>query len=276
MSSDAGFAIDYRIRNEHRDRPPRRVEVPVSRDDLAKLAKLADDGYLVREGLIAGDMLAALRDACDSAEAEELARGAGVGSEGFSGLFVRNLVDRHEAFARLLLKFRPTLGLARAALGPQVQVHASVLHVGYGDRPNKGVQWHFHRRVVPDPVPPFFYRPCVLDNLIYLDDVTDDSGPLVVLPGTHKLDRDLFAGEYGDFPGRVTVTCPAGSVVTAHGATWHKAMPTKPAGGKRRLLILAYSPTWMKQVSCPRKAIDALPADADEETRELLGVGGFL
>jgi ectoine hydroxylase-related dioxygenase (phytanoyl-CoA dioxygenase family) len=159
-------------------------------------------------------------------------------------------------------------------------VHGSVLRVSYPDKPEQAVEWHFHQRVVPEPKPPFFKRPEVIDNLIYLDDLTPASGPLVVLPKTHQVDRALPVGDHAEKPGQVVVTCPAGSVVTASAALWHRALASTPAGGKRRLVIIGYSPTWMKPVDRPsagagRGLTDALVPNATAEMRELLGLDGF-
>ena len=47
-------------------------------------------------------------------------------------------------------------------------------------------------------------------------------------------------------------------------------------GGTRRLLILGYSPTWMKQIDRPGAGLTAgLLENADRETRELLGRTGW-
>ncbi len=103
---------------------------------------------------------------------------------------------------------------------------------------------------------------------------------MVVVPGSHLRDEDLPSGDFSDKPGQVTVTVPAGSCVTSHSSLWHKALPTLAGGGIRRLLILGYSPVWIKPVD--RTAVsgsgggltDALK-HADEETRELVGLTGY-
>lgn len=269
--TDSRFLQHYRIRNHDMADPHRTIEVHASREQLEHLAT---EGYMVRERLITGDHLETLRAAVD-----ELAAGI-KGKEDitirrFGGLFLRNLPDRHPAFLEML-KFAPTLSAARAVLGPQVQLHAMVMRVTYPDQPNQETHWHFHQRVIPDPLPVFFSRPQVLDNLIYLDDTDEATGPLCVVPGTHLRDLDLPANQYNDLPGQVVLSVPAGSCVTAHANLWHRAMPTTPAGRVRRLLIIGYSPVWMKPVDRLGGGLtDTLLPDADDETRELLGRGGY-
>jgi hypothetical protein len=265
-------SISYRIQNGS----SRAVSVDATPSELQRLKV---DGYLVRQRLVRGRLLDDLRAACDELERERLPF-ARIHDPSFGGLFIRNVIDLHPAFHQLL-DFNPLLSVARALLGPQVQIHGNVLRVTYPDQRHQATEWHFHQRVVPEPRPAFFSRPCVLDNLIYLDDIDEGSGPLVVVPGTHDVDLELPAHDFSDKPNQVVVTCPAGSVVTVHASLWHRACAPKPGAPKRRLLIWGYSPTWMKQVDKPsagagRGITDELLHGISEETRELLGITGFM
>ena len=265
--------LEFRIRDERvLIDPPRRVDVNATPEEIGQLV---EHGYLVRERLIQGEHLEALRHAADEIEAEAMKSTTPGESGGFGGLFVRNLLDRHPAFLAML-RFAPALSVARAVLGPQVQCHAMVLRVSYPELKGQQVEWHIHQRNVPDPVPPFFARPEVMDNLIYLDDVDEDTGPLVIIPGSHRWNEILPSGDFSDKPGQVVLPVPAGSMVTTPSSLWHKAMPTKPGGRKRRLLILGFSPTWMKPIdSFGGEPTAELRRTGDAETRELLGVAGY-
>lgn len=270
------YQMAYRIRDQRIDKdPPRVVEVQATPDQVNQLL---NQGYLVRERLIQGDLLALLRAALD--EVAEAAGGqeAASANSSFSGLFVRGLLDKHPSFLEML-HFAPLLSVARAMLGPKVQVHEFAMRVSYPGASSTGVEWHIHQRVMPDPLPPLFARPIVVDNLIYLDDITEASGPLVVMPGSHLRDEDLAEKDFSDKPGQVTVTLPAGSCVTSHSSLWHKAQPTQAGGGVRRLLVLSYSPVWLKPTTLTAAAtggsgLTTALKDADEETRELIGIAG--
>jgi hypothetical protein len=69
------------------------------------------------------------------------------------------------------------------------------------------------------------------------------------------------------------------SCVIIHSNLWHRALPTRSTGGKRRLLLFTYVPTWMRQapygVKPQHGLTEELLIDADEETCELLGLGGY-
>ncbi|MFZ4507192.1 MAG: phytanoyl-CoA dioxygenase family protein [Fimbriimonas sp.] len=257
----------YRINNHDLADPYRKVATNPQLE-----ADLVENGYAVRERLFSLEEVAALRQAVD-----ELAEAAGgVGSVGtdvtFGGLFVRSAIEKHPLFWQVANDPR-LLDLARTMLGPQVQIHGNVLRITYPGQPNQETHWHFHQRVVPDPIPPFFAYPRVLDNLIYLDDLDDETGPFCVLPGTHKdITKELPAGIKTDLPGQVKVIVPAGSCVTADAAVWHRGMATTEKGRVRRLLIIGYSPTWMKPIDFPSP--EFIARHPEPESRELLGLAG--
>ena len=273
--------IDYRLRSPDFGDPQRPVDVHASREEIDGFAR---DGFLVRERMFRGADLDRLRSALDEVvEAERRGDGTPAGtsrSRQFGGVFLRHLMDKHATFLDLL-RFPPLLSVARAVLGPQVHVRGTSARVVYPDQPSQETHWHFHQRLIPDPLPPFFSRPHTIEALVYLDDADDANGPLCVVPGSHQwIDRDLAADQYADMPGQVVLRPPAGSCVFTHGALWHRAMPNRPDGSVRRLLIFGYGPTWMKSSiygERPARPLStSLLAGADQETRELLGVDGWM
>ncbi len=270
--------IDYQTNDAHRAFPKRQVEALATSEELAHLAM---QGYLVRERLLPMAEVERLRAALDEtvAQDETLEKGGG---KSFGGVFIRHLMDKHTAFLDFL-KFAPTLSIARALLGPAVSVRGFTGRICYPDDPHQETEWHFHQRVVPDPLPAWYSPPNTLDILLYLDDTNELNGPLCVVPGSHARQADaLAAGDFADKPGQVVLSLPAGSCVFAHGNLWHRALPTRPGGTLRRLLLFGYGPAWMKSAIYGQKPSDALTkrllesGEADDETRELLGAAGYM
>jgi ectoine hydroxylase-related dioxygenase (phytanoyl-CoA dioxygenase family) len=245
----------------------------------AEIDQLVREGYLVREGALAGDLLESLRGALDELIRGELDHADLQADSGFGGLFLRHLFDRSAAF-HALLRFSPTLSVARAVLGPLVQIRALSARVTVGGEPGQETQWHVHQQVIPRPLPPFFCFPHGLDCLFYLDDVTDESGPLCVLPGSHVPGSPgLPDADFGDKDGQVMLHPVAGSCAIIHSNLWHRALPTQASVERRRVVILTYVPTWMRPgpygARPDTRLTDGLLVEADDEIRELLGVGGF-
>ncbi len=270
--------IDYRVRDSHKGYPRRRVEVLATPGEIQDFVR---DGFLVREALLPPDEIARLRAALDECVARDQHVEKG-GARAFGGIFLRHLADKHPAFLEMI-DFPPVVSVARALFGPSVQMRGFTARVCFPDDPHQEVEWHFHQRLVPDPLPPLFAQPQAIDALLYLDDLTDLNGPLVVVPGSHRwTGRDLDRGDRSDKSGQVTLRLPAGSCVITHGSLWHRALPTRPGGTMRRLLLFGYGPAWQKESIYGVKPAASLTAqllarpEVDEETKELLGVAGYM
>lgn len=269
----------YRVRDAHRGYPERHVEVLASPDEIMQFVR---DGYLVRERLLPLAEIQRLRAALDETVARDKTPEKS-GGKAFGGVFVRHLADKHPAFLEMV-DFDPVVSVARALFGPAVALRGFTARVCYPDDPHQETEWHFHQRIVPDPLPPLFQQPQVLDCLLYLDDVDDQNGPLCVVPGSHLWqERDLDKETFGEIPGQVTLRLPAGSCVLAHGSLWHRAMPTQPGGTLRRLLLFGYGPAWQKASIYGNKPPDGLTVnllknsqELSDEMRELLGVTGYM
>jgi ectoine hydroxylase-related dioxygenase (phytanoyl-CoA dioxygenase family) len=270
------YEIDYDILTQYLPERARKVEVYATPEEVNHLAT---QGFLVRERLFTGESLEHLRTAIDELTEQEIQGKDVAASRRFGGLFLRHLMDKHECFLDFL-KFQPLLSIARAVLGPLVQIRGLSARIAFPGQPNQETQWHIHQQVVPKPLPPFFSYPHGLDCLIYLDDLTDEIGPLAVLPGSHLwVSEFIEPDDFADRSHQSVLRVPAGSCVIIHSNVWHRALPTIRSTGKRRLLILTYVPTWMRQAPYgvkPESGLtERLLANGDPETKELLGVGGY-
>ena len=248
------------------------VEVPATPEELQTFV---ETGYLIREGLFQGAALQQLRDALDRLEEQEAEkRDKDIAGKRSWGFIPRRLMDKDEVFLDLL-KFQPTLSIARAMMGPLVRLRGLSARIGYpGDDRQHQTPWHQHLRVISDPLPPWFSRPHCIDCLIYLDDLNEDTGALAIVPGSHNWLDKTAPQTYERVDGEMEVRVKAGGGVLIHGNLWHRALPTLKT--KRRMLILSYTPAWMRKSpnNGPRPK-NSLTKDylkeADYEERILLG-----
>ena len=254
---------------------PPEIDVHASADELKQLER---DGYLVREGVFLGDALTQLQDALDRLEEDEKARFNNDPSKERSwGHIPRHLMDKDRVFLDLL-KFQPILSIARAMMGPLVRLRGLSARISYPGPVLHETPWHRHMRVMSNPLPPWFSEPHALDALIYLDDLDEKTGGVAIVPGSHKwLDREP-PESYEPIDGALEVRVKAGGVVMVHGNLWHRGLPTLEA--KRRMLILGYTPTWLRRSPHggppPEDGLtQALLDGDDEEARILLGKGGY-
>ena len=81
---------------------------------------------------------------------------------------------------------------------------------------------------------------------------------------------------YDPIKNEVELRVPAGTAVLMHANVWHRASPT--IGSRRRMLILSYTPCWLRRsphgTPPETRLSSAILEDAPEELRELLGVSG--
>lgn len=157
-------------------------------------------------------------------------RAAGVHHVGF-GLF-RLLDDRPELAGAI---FQPALtSVLRALLGDDMELELVAAIVSDETRPF--LRWHSHiggNESGFDPERdgwPRFSEVQRVNTLVYLNDIDDETGPLLVHP--RRVDEptappgDVLA----EWRGQVAVRVPRGSVVILDQATWHAARPKRSPG----------------------------------------------
>ncbi len=106
--------------------------------------------------------------------------------------------------------------------------------------------------------------PRLLRVLYYLDDLTPERAPLMVVPHSHlSLHADANPYKrYASHPEAVTVCCRAGSAAIINQAVFHANGPNT-SDADRRLLAIAYRPAWAPPIveieDWPPDKVAALP-----------------
>ncbi|MFF3441457.1 phytanoyl-CoA dioxygenase family protein [Streptosporangium sp. NPDC002721] len=276
----AGLQTDFVLNDQVNDYPIRSVETVASREELDEFVR---SGYQVRRRLLnqqTAEVLGAAVLHLAQAEADH------PDAECLPGMssYIRSLLEKDEVF-HPLLRLEPVLSIARLLLGPQrwIDLEARLNHAGCE---GVAVPWHGHLPVIPDPLPPLFCFPHQIHCLIYLDRITEQEGALCLIPGSHlNAGLRIPLGDQSHQPGQVELFFEPGDAVLIHANLWHRTVPSTPAAGFRRLLLLGYVPSWLRAdvgrgVPPDRRLTEKLvcaegtegTGDAgDAETRELLG-----
>jgi ectoine hydroxylase len=213
------------------------------------------DGYLFLERLVDEKGLAKLRaatsDMIERSRAVDASNDVFVLSPGHSAASprLRRLncaCDHHPAFWEYASQ-SVLPEVVADLVGPDVKFREGMINFKWS-KGGEAVGWHQdipfypHTNLTP------------LITLLFLEDVTADMGPLMVVPGSHK--REIFEhyGPDGQWTGAIgaedlkkvaldkakTLTGPAGSVAIIHGCMVHGSSPNTSARA-RPLLIIGYS-----------------------------------
>jgi hypothetical protein len=201
--------------------------------------------------------------------------------EDFPGQYIR---DPHKIDPRLLtvpLLDYPLADTARAVLGPRIVLRNSnirITHPGSGD----STIWHTDYRPHVSPPPRLGAVPAVITALIYLDPADEQTGPLCVVPGTHRAPGQPPA-TIDPLAGCDDQVRLPGQVIVMNAALWHRGGANTSPCRTRRLITLQLSTIFMATHSFaatpPSAAYTRLAEQArsaaDEPLLELLGMGGL-
>jgi ectoine hydroxylase-related dioxygenase (phytanoyl-CoA dioxygenase family) len=274
--------IHFRLKNPPRPNLEWKVDAQCSPEEVAQFAS---EGFLLRQDLFSSAQIAEMTRAVD--ELAERERAQGVAEITRWGQYVALLLDKHPVF-RDLIYHKTLISIARAMLGPQIQF--DVVDARITDNPAEVVEWHVHSQCIYEPLPPFFCYPHAIHCLLFLDPIDASNGPLCVLPGSHQRYReDVPTGpaKHSDIPGQRIMNLSAGTCVLTHSHLWHRTIPAKGVGFRRRMLIIGFLPACVKPFANHYEKLDlsvaaskdlfrqrpteVLRRGPDAEIRELLG-----
>jgi ectoine hydroxylase-related dioxygenase (phytanoyl-CoA dioxygenase family) len=182
-----------------------------------------------------------------------------------------------------LVYHKKLIGIAREALGPQVQF--DLVDARITKSAKEVVEWHIHNQCVVEPAPLFPCYPHSIHVLVYLDDISEDNGALCVMPGSHRNPSNpcpVGDRAHEDLPGQVVISCPAGTSVVVHAHLWHRTISPRQREIDRRMLIVGFLPACVKSTthqsdefyrrgSPSERLTSQLRVGDDPEIRELLG-----
>lgn len=208
-------------------------------------------GYLVVDNALSMEQVEKLRSALDDVDLGE-----------------DRLLEQDDRFA-FLVDNPPVLSRMKAILGNCLQLHSASARVtkpGAAD-----MDWH---RDYPWPVAPYgtLYGsvPGQINCGYYLDELTKENGPVVIVPGSHRAPFEPPIG-HPIFPEEKHILAKPGQAILFDGATYHRAAANK-SQGNRRVCFMCYQHAWMKSrepFNGPR--VTKLREEGSAEVKLLLG-----
>ena len=161
------------------------------------------------------------------------------------------------------------LRLARTALGPDFRFHHGNGRVLEGG--DDGTPWHHDydgQRSTRE------WR-AMVHVLVYPDGLTEDTGPLLVIPGSHRMPVDrAFPRRLGSqpLPEAVPVTGPPGLAVLADSGIWHRRSENRSTG-RRRYFQFSYcepGPDWPERAELDRALVGSRSRIEDRAPHDTL------
>jgi phytanoyl-CoA hydroxylase len=208
------------------------------------------DGYLVVEGVLADEQVAALRQAADGWV--EASREVDINGDVFDlepghtrdhphVRRIKNPAAVSEAYDSVM-RSAAVLDIVAQLLGPDIRYQSTKLNMksaGVGSPVEWHQDWAFYPHTNDD----------VLAVGVVIDDMTVSNGCLLAVPGSHRgpvLDHHVNGQFVGSIdPALIDVSCcvaleaPAGSITIHHARTLHGSAPNT-SGRPRRLFLVEY------------------------------------
>lgn len=203
---------------------------------------LQKDGYVLMENALTPEQVALMSAAYDRQLALHPPK------PGASRVEVPRFLERDSVFEDLM-DLSTVFPIARTLIGADIELASGgELDHKFAHTPAY-IGWHddfVGMTNVPYPRQNFWVR-CTY----FLSDVTPESGPFTLLPGTHLAthgcppDLKNEAGQPLTLPDQVGIVGPAGSCLIDNTEIWHTNTPNT-GDLPRRLLMLLYKHAWMK------------------------------
>ena len=150
---------------------------------------------------------------------------------------------RGRGLCLLLLDNPPVLERMQAILGTCVQLHSATARITESGQEDQN--WH---RDVPWPIDPdgtpYGALPGQINCGYYLDELDEDNGAIVIVPGSHRAPFRPPEG-HPRFPEEKRVFARPGQAVMFDGCLYHRGAANRSAV-RRRVCLMCYQTAWMK------------------------------
>jgi hypothetical protein len=147
-----------------------------------------------------------------------------------------------------VITITPVLDFAEMVIGPYVQLE-SITYIGFPAQPkeHRGMPSGWHRDMFASyPQEGVYQRPMLFNAIAYLEGLTDENGPLRVVPGSH-MRAEGVASERSQqpHPEEILVYPQAGDLVMFHCSLLHSGT-INTSDNVRYFFCITYNHAWLK------------------------------
>ena len=236
------------------------------------LAEFKRDGFTLLPRMLDPAWIREMRDGFEELE------GRIPNADGSRPSAITNLLEHKPEPVLRALSNERLLDFAEMLVGPHVQLESITFRRTPPEPENDGAALGFHRDMFAFfPEDGVYHRPLLFNALSYLQDLTDETGPLRIIPGSHMRALRMSPEEARrPHPEEVIVYPKAGDTAVFHCSMLHSGSPNR-SGDYRYLFFLTFNHSWLKhranyQGPVSQAVIAGARARNDRRLLRLLGV----
>jgi len=181
-----------------------------------------------------------------------------------------DVIERAPQLALRAMAIKKILDFGEMLIGPHVQL-AGLTYTGFppvsrAENEGKVNLWHRDMFAVY-PIEGVYQRPFLFNAIAYLTGLTDENGPLRVIPGSHMRRMGIAEGQsHAPHPEELLVYPQAGDIVMFHCSLLHSGTPNF-SDDIRYFFCMAYNHAWLKYFRADYSGPGAQSIIADARAR---------
>ena len=205
------------------------------------LAEFKRDGFTLFPRMLDPAWIREMRDGFEELE------GRVPNADGSRPSAITDLLEHKPEPVLRALSNERLLDFAEMVVGPHVQLESITFRRTPPQPEQDGAALGFHRDMFAFfPEDGVYHRPLLFNALSYLQDLTDETGPLRIIPGSHMRALRMSPEEARrPHPEEVIVYPRAGDTAVFHCSMLHSGSPNR-SSDYRYLFFLTFNHSWLK------------------------------
>ena len=205
------------------------------------LAEFKRDGFTLLPQMLDPAWIREMRDGFEELE------GRVPNADGSRPAAITDLLEHKPEPVLRALSNERLLDFAEMLVGPHVQLESITFRRTPPQPEQDGAALGFHRDMFAFfPEDGVYHRPLLFNALSYLQDLTDETGPLRIIPGSHMRALRMSPEEARrPHPEEVIVYPRAGDTAVFHCSMLHSGSPNR-SNDYRYLFFLTFNHSWLK------------------------------